>query len=39
MGVMSLGLVPNPAITLTVDGTDEGQLLEDLSKFFADESV
>ncbi|MFC0470631.1 HPr family phosphocarrier protein [Halalkalibacter kiskunsagensis] len=38
MGVMSLGLAPNVAINLIVDGYDEESLLDELTtRFFKDE--
>jgi catabolite repression HPr-like protein len=37
MGIMSLGLAPNTAITVIVNGSDEKELLEELSRFLEDE--
>ncbi|WP_332630493.1 HPr family phosphocarrier protein [Halalkalibacter flavus] len=37
MGIMSLGLAPNSTVTVIVDGSDEKELLDELSRFLEDE--
>ncbi|WP_431308844.1 HPr family phosphocarrier protein [Halalkalibacter flavus] len=39
MGVVFLGLAPNTEITLTVNVSDEKELLEELTRFFNGENL